>query len=228
MSTQDAKSLVPAVFAGIIGASVLGYFLGFNSSKTATEEDGNFSKLLSELRAERNELFLQLLENANYNARNKLIPTTATDKFILFGTVYCPFVQRAWLTLVEKKIPFEFVYVNVYNKSLTVTKRLLQINPQGTVPAGLHKGHSFAESMDIVYYLEETFPNNPLIPTEPSERYKIRAFIRKHSPLVDKFYATLQATESKIESLGKEIYIVGSIQRRHCRTLHNGKSVHNC
>ncbi|KAL8691232.1 MAG: hypothetical protein Q9218_003490 [Villophora microphyllina] len=49
---------------------------------------------------------------------------------ILYSGWFCPFVQRAWLVLEEKKIPYQYVEVNPYSKP----RSLLNLNPRGLRP----------------------------------------------------------------------------------------------
>ncbi|KAH7033622.1 glutathione S-transferase [Microdochium trichocladiopsis] len=48
----------------------------------------------------------------------------------LYGGWFCPFVQRAWITLHEKNVPHQYIEVNPYQK----TPELLRLNPRGLVP----------------------------------------------------------------------------------------------
>lgn len=49
---------------------------------------------------------------------------------ILYSGWFCPFVQRTWITLEEKKIPYQYVEINPYNKEPS----FLALNPRGLVP----------------------------------------------------------------------------------------------
>ena len=48
----------------------------------------------------------------------------------LYGGWFCPFVQRSWIVLVEKRIPHQYVEINPYNKEAS----FLAMNPRGLVP----------------------------------------------------------------------------------------------
>ncbi|KAL2016579.1 hypothetical protein VTK56DRAFT_3280 [Thermocarpiscus australiensis] len=48
----------------------------------------------------------------------------------LYGGWFCPFVQRAWIVLAEKRIPHQYVEINPYRKD----RELLALNPRGLVP----------------------------------------------------------------------------------------------
>jgi maleylacetoacetate isomerase len=51
------------------------------------------------------------------------------------------------------------------------------VNPQGKVPTlALHPKVPLIQSLAIIEYLDETHPNPPLLPTNPLERAKVRAF----------------------------------------------------
>lgn len=51
----------------------------------------------------------------------------------------------------------------------------LSINPQGLVPALVHDGRVLTQSMAICEYLDEAFPNNPLLPEPIADRAQVRA-----------------------------------------------------
>ncbi|GAP91370.1 putative glutathione S-transferase [Rosellinia necatrix] len=48
----------------------------------------------------------------------------------LYGGWFCPFVQRAWVVLHEKRIAHQYVEINPYHKSA----EFLALNPRGLVP----------------------------------------------------------------------------------------------
>lgn len=47
----------------------------------------------------------------------------------LYSGWFCPFVQRVWIVLEEKKIPYQYIEVNPYHKP----ESLLSLNPRGLV-----------------------------------------------------------------------------------------------
>ena len=52
----------------------------------------------------------------------------------------------------------------------------LQLNSQGFVPAlSLDDGHVLTQSMAIIEYLEEIYPQPPLLPKAPAARARVRA-----------------------------------------------------
>jgi maleylpyruvate isomerase len=57
------------------------------------------------------------------------------------------------------------------------TPDYLELNPQGLVPALiLDDGAVLTQSLAIIEYLDELHPNPPLLPKDPLQRAKVRAF----------------------------------------------------
>lgn len=51
----------------------------------------------------------------------------------------------------------------------------LQVNPQGLVPSLTDDGENFTQSLAIIEYLEEKYPDIPLLPSNPVDRAHVRA-----------------------------------------------------
>lgn len=51
----------------------------------------------------------------------------------------------------------------------------LSINPQGLVPAIVLDGHVLTQSLAIMEFLEERYPDPPMMPADPFERAYVRA-----------------------------------------------------
>jgi maleylacetoacetate isomerase len=50
-----------------------------------------------------------------------------------------------------------------------------EVNPLGLVPALVHEGKTIVQSMAIIEYLEEVFPESPLLPADPLQRSRVRS-----------------------------------------------------
>jgi len=59
----------------------------------------------------------------------------------------------------------------------------LKLNPNGVVPTLVHDGHPIVESSLILYYIDEVFPDPPLMPKEPRQRFRVRLY----NKLVDEY-----------------------------------------
>ncbi|WP_102868221.1 glutathione S-transferase family protein [Pseudovibrio exalbescens] len=68
----------------------------------------------------------------------------------------------------------EWDRIEVTNEALKTTYRE-QINPFGFVPALVHGGRTLVESMAIIEYLDECFPDKPVLGVSPSARAQIRS-----------------------------------------------------
>jgi len=54
------------------------------------------------------------------------------------------------------------------------TPDYMALNPQGLVPALVEDGKVFAQSLAVLEYLEETYPEPPLLPRLPADRAYVR------------------------------------------------------
>ncbi|PSB52509.1 glutathione S-transferase family protein [Chamaesiphon polymorphus CCALA 037] len=91
----------------------------------------------------------------------------------LYSAILCPFAHRVRLTLQAKGIPFESIEIDLQNKPTN----FLEISPYGKVPVLKHGDNRVWESAIVNEYLEETFPDPPLLPTEPMQRSRARIWI---------------------------------------------------
>lgn len=130
---------------------------------------------------------------------------------ILYSGWFCPFVQRSWITLEEKQIPYQYVEINPYRKE----PDFLELNPRGLVPtlgvpvAGGKKGDDgverkpLIESNIISEYLDGLPSDRPgLFSPEPYERARQKIWIDFVSTrFIPAFHRLLQHTPDKAYSL---------------------------
>src|SRR4029077_10816395 len=58
----------------------------------------------------------------------------------------------------------------------SLTPEYLKINPNGVVPTLVHDGTIIVESTVIIHYLDDLFPDPPLMPRAPLDRTRAHLF----------------------------------------------------
>lgn len=81
-----------------------------------------------------------------------------------------PFCRKVRLCLAEKRIECELVEERYWEQDADFLRR----NPGAKVPVLRLDGKTMAESGAIIEYLEEVYPDPPLLPRTPDERYEAR------------------------------------------------------
>jgi len=115
----------------------------------------------------------------------------------LYGSCFCPFVHRVWISLEHKGLDYQYVEVDVYRKP----KLLLDINPRGLVPALRHGDWGCYESTVLMEYLEDLGEGRPLLPKDSKQRAHSRLWsdhINRH--IIPLFYRYLQAQDPNDQS----------------------------
>jgi glutathione S-transferase len=87
------------------------------------------------------------------------------------------------------------VRIALYEKDQKVTEHLLtlqgdqndpaymKLNPNGVVPTLVHDGNVITESSLILYYIDDAFPDPPLMPKTPVARHRVRLY----NKLIDEY-----------------------------------------
>src|SRR5262245_19159761 len=92
----------------------------------------------------------------------------------LYTFQLCPFAHRVRLALAEKGVAAEPIEIDRKNKPASFTR----ISPYGRVPLLLHGEVKLWESSVISEYLEEVFPDPPLMPASPPDRALARIWVK--------------------------------------------------
>ena len=91
----------------------------------------------------------------------------------LFSFEACPYAQRTRMTLIEKGVGFELTEIDLFDRPAWFS----EISPYGKVPVLRHDGATLYESAIINQYLDEIFPEPPLMPARPVERAQARIWM---------------------------------------------------
>lgn len=108
----------------------------------------------------------------------------------------CPFAERTRVLLAWLDLDHAVVEIDVENKP----DWFIALSPLGKVPLLVHDGEALFESTAINEYLIECFaPDSGLVPRDPVERAKMRAWIQfDETALVPAFYRLLLAEDELV------------------------------
>ena len=82
---------------------------------------------------------------------------------------------RVMICLKEKGLEFTSRYVDIL-KFEQHRPDFLKLHASGEVPVLVRDGEAYFESSYVCEYLDEAFPDNPLMPKEPLARWEVRAW----------------------------------------------------
>lgn len=132
----------------------------------------------------------------------------------LYDYAQCPFCRKVRVALAEKGIEYERIHVDL-RKGEQKKEWFLKLNPYGKVPVLVDNGSVIYESSIINEYLDERYPDPPLMPSHPSDRAKVRLLVdfcetRFHTPWFNVYFETTFRPEDRrngelIEKSRKEI-----------------------
>ncbi len=123
-------------------------------------------------------------------------------KLKLISFDICPYVQRSVITLKYKNIPFDIEYIDLKNKP----DWFLAISPLGKVPVmNVDETTILFESAVINEFADEV-SGGGLLPSDPVQKAKARAWIEYSGGLLTHFYQAILAQDQegfdeKIENL---------------------------
>jgi glutathione S-transferase len=87
-----------------------------------------------------------------------------------------PRARKPRIVLAEKGLQYEKVIVDI-TKGEQKKPEYLAVNPYGKVPALQDNGTTVYESSIIMEYLNDKYPNPPLLPADPGQRARARVLM---------------------------------------------------
>lgn len=91
----------------------------------------------------------------------------------IYSATVCPYAHRTRLTLLEKGVDFQLTEIDLENKP----DWFAAISPYGKVPVIKHGNSIVWESTIINEYLDEVFPEKPLMPRDAGKKAIARIWI---------------------------------------------------
>jgi hypothetical protein len=114
----------------------------------------------------------------------------------LYDAPRCPFCARVRIALAEKLVDYETVEIDLGNRP----DWLYELNPSGKVPV-LENGFVLPESAVILEYLEERYPERPLLPPDPEARARARLQVYRFDELLGgAWYAFRRGDPNDVET----------------------------
>jgi len=136
----------------------------------------------------------------------------------LYNADRCPYVARVRIVLAEKGIEYETVEIDLADRPALLYEK----NPAGRVPViEEDDGPPLPESAVIMEFLEERYPDPPLLPADPADRAYVRLLIFRDDELTGPYYALRRGEDGAEErfaavlgrfdaALGKRPYLGGA------------------
>ncbi len=106
----------------------------------------------------------------------------------LYSAARCPFAARARITLAEKGLEYEVVEIDLADRPAWLYDK----NPLGKVPVLEEGDFLLPESLVIMEYLEERFPEPALWPADPAERALARLRVEQDFARLSSAYYALR------------------------------------
>ena len=118
---------------------------------------------------------LKALRRAWHSTRRALEDRCAmVMKLVIGNKNYSSWSMRPWLALRARQIPFEEVFIPLYAGEAD-KQRLLDLSGAGKVPILIDGEVTVWDSLAIIEYVAERFPDKRLWPEEPAQRAHARS-----------------------------------------------------
>ena len=117
----------------------------------------------------------------------------------LYDAPRCPYCARVRIVLAEKNVELETIEIDLDDRPAWIYEK----NSTGRVPVVEEDGWTLPESAVIMEYLEERYPDPPLLAADPADRALARLRIFRHDELTKPYYA-LRRGEAGADALFAE------------------------
>jgi glutathione S-transferase len=119
----------------------------------------------------------------------------------LYDAARCPYCARARIMLAEKQIEFETIEIDLTDRPSWIYEK----NETGRVPVIEEDAWILPESSVILEYLEERYPEPPLLPSDPGDRALARVLIFRHDDFTKPYYALRREEEGAADALDRRL-----------------------
>src|SRR4051794_35058136 len=119
----------------------------------------------------------------------------------LYDAARCPYCARARIVLAEKGVEYETIEIDLNDRPAWIYTK----NALGRVPVLEEDGWLLPESAVIMEYLEERYPEPPLLPADPAARADARLAVFRFDRFGDVYYALRRGDEGAREPLAERL-----------------------
>jgi glutathione S-transferase len=116
---------------------------------------------------------------------------------VLYDAGRCPYCARVRIVLAEKGVEVEVVEVDLSDRP----GWLYEKNATGRVPVLEEDGRPLPESAVIMEFLEERYPEPPLLPSDPADRALVRLLVHRADELTAPYYSLRRGEEGAAAQL---------------------------
>jgi glutathione S-transferase len=128
----------------------------------------------------------------------------------LYDAARCPYCARARIMLAEKQIEFETTEIDLTDRPAWIYEK----NETGRVPVIEEDAWMLPESSVILEYLEERYPEPPLLPADPGDRALARVLIFRHDDFTKPYYALRREEDGAARAFDRELEKLDSLLAR--------------
>jgi glutathione S-transferase len=119
----------------------------------------------------------------------------------LYDAARCPYCARARIMLAEKQIEFETTEIDLTDRPAWIYEK----NSTGRVPVLEEEAWVLPESSVILEYLDERYPEPPLLPADPGDRALARVLIFRHDDFTKPYYALRREEDGAADAFDREL-----------------------
>jgi glutathione S-transferase len=126
----------------------------------------------------------------------------------LYDAGPCPFCARARIALQFKEIAYEAIEVDLRDRPTWI----YDLNVTGRVPVLDDGGYILPESAVIMEYLDERYPDRPLLPADARDRAAARLLVHRFDDLLARdWYAFRKGESHSVEQRLEELPVGQSL-----------------
>jgi glutathione S-transferase len=119
----------------------------------------------------------------------------------LYDAARCPYCARARIVLAEKGVEYEAIEIDLSDRPAWIYDK----NSTGRVPVLEEDGWLLPESAVVMEYLEERYPEPPLLAADPGDRALARLWIFRHDDFTTPYYALRRGDDGAAALLDAEL-----------------------